>query len=109
MALTTFTVFSRSLPLFIQRLFEFFVCEKNGSVPGVTCDQTGFQELIYPIPSTIAYVLLAINPWLNLIFAVNVKELKEKLYSYVQRTKSLLLNSSNNSPNNTMQPVTASG
>ncbi len=73
------------------------MCEKNGSVPGVTCDQTGFQDLTNPIPANMSFILLAVNPWLNLIFAVNVKELKEKLCPYVQRTKSLLLNSSSNS------------
>ncbi len=100
-ALTTFTIFSRTLALFLQRLFKYFMCEEDGSSPpDDLCDQTGFQGLTNPIPSNMSFVLLAVNPWLNLVFAINVKELKERFSPYVvQRTKSLFLNSSTSNHN----------
>ncbi len=91
LALTTFTIFSQTLPLFMKRLFEYFTCEQTGSPESAPCDTGGFQDLTNPIPANMSFVLLAVNPWLNLVFALNIRELKELLCPYVQRTKSLLI------------------
>ncbi len=91
LALTTFTIFSQTLPLFMKNLFDYFVCERNGSSESEPCDQGGFQDLTNPIPANMSFVLLAVNPWLNLVFALNIRELKEFLCPYVQRTKRLLI------------------
>ena len=91
LALTTFTIFSQTLPLFMKHLFDYFVCERNGSSESDPCDQGTFQNLTNPIPANMSFVLLAVNPWLNLVFALNIRELKEFLCPYVQRTKRLLI------------------
>lgn len=96
LALTTFTIFSRTLPLFTKRLFEYFVCEQDGS--GEVCSQSGFQDLTNPAPANMSFVLLALNPWLNLIFTVNIKELKKLITTYhMVCSKTFLLKSQSSS------------
>jgi len=86
----TFTVYSGTLPLFVKKMFEYFVCELNGPND---CDRTEVEALTYPIPVNIAYILLGVNPWLNLLFVVNISEVK----SYISRQCRRLKRSSHSS------------
>ena len=87
--LATYTTFSRVTPLFIKQRFEYFDCEQHGPSPSESCDKinSGLQDLKNPVPASISYVLLALLPWLSLIFTVNINELKEFYRSCMHNTK----------------------
>ena len=76
-ALTTFTIATRNGGLAITRIFEYFTCEQEGHIPG-KCDEkrSRFQELSNPAWTTMSYILLGMFPMVNLIYAVNIQELK---------------------------------
>ena len=76
-SLTGFTVSLRSSGLYIGALLEYMQCEATGVDPENPCSRASFEEQTYPGLSTLAYVLLWIFPAVNLIFAVNISELKE--------------------------------
>ena len=92
-ALATFTTFSRTTPLFIKRLLEYFDCEQPGPSSSEPCDKSGLENLNNPIPASITYVLLALLPWLSLIFTVNISELKEFYKRCILNTKHVLQHS----------------
>ena len=97
LALTTFTIFSSTLQLFVKRLFEYFICEQPGPSPSESCDRSGFEDLTNPIPANMSFLLLALNPWLNLIFTINISELKEFFKHCMGRTKHMVLGEQTNS------------
>ena len=74
-ALTTFTVTTRNVELFTEELGQYFLCEAVG--PEDPCDRSGFEELTHPELVAVSYVLLGIFPVFNVVFAVNVNELKQ--------------------------------
>ena len=67
-------------PEFEEDLGEYFACEATGTIPGKDCskphDRIGAIVLI-----TIAQCLWGLFPLVNLIYVVNVKELKQKFSS----------------------------
>ena len=81
-SLTGFTVSLRSSGLYIGALLEYMQCEATGVDPENPCNRASFEEQTYPGLTTLAYVLLWIFPAVNLIFAVNISELKEKFKTW---------------------------
>jgi len=83
-ALTAFTIFTRNSTQFSDAIAEYWLCESTGVNPENTCDRLreSFQQLSYPGLSAVSYVLLGIFPAVNLIFAVNVKEIKQKFRTW---------------------------
>ena len=75
-ALTTFTISTRNGDLTARRIFEYFTCEQNGHDPDEPCSRSNFEELTNPAWTTLSYMLLGMFPIVNLIYAVNVEELK---------------------------------
>lgn len=69
---------------FREEVGIYFECEKSGiieddpSYENSTCSKMGFERLIEPIPTAIAFILLGLYPSVNLIFIVNIKELKKE-------------------------------
>lgn len=80
-ALSRYTVEVRDSERFKSKLTAFFSCELSGYDP--KCDQyrDDFRELRYPILSTLSLVLITLFPAVHLVYAVNIRELKEKLHS----------------------------
>ena len=75
-ALTTFTISTRNDDLTVRRILEYFTCEQGGHDPEDPCSRSGFEELSNPAWTTMSYILLGMFPVVNLIYAVNVQELK---------------------------------
>jgi hypothetical protein len=78
--LTAFTIATRNAGAFSTQLLGHFSCEQLGQDPEnpVTCDRNDFRQLSNPEVSAVALILLVLQPVVNLVYALNVKELTEK-------------------------------
>jgi len=77
-SLTTFSVTSRNMQLFTSGLVSYFLCESTGTNDGKVCDRTAFEQFSNPIPAALSFILLGLYPVVNLIYVVNIQELKQK-------------------------------
>ena len=75
-ALTGVTFPLRNAELLANALTEYWQCETAGVAPLCNRLRASFEELTNPGIITVSYVLLWIFPAVNLIFAVNISELK---------------------------------
>lgn len=75
-ALTTFTVVTRNASNYIKNIQRYFLCEQGGYDPNNPCSHD-FRRQSYPSLTTLSYVLLGLFPVVNLIYAINLKEMKE--------------------------------
>ena len=75
-ALTSYTFSTRSVDEFTKGVSRYFLCESPGMDPDNPCDRSGFENLSYPILTLFGYILLGLFPAVNLIFAVDIRELK---------------------------------
>ena len=78
MALTSFTIITRNSELFVEELLKYFACEGRGNDPNNPCDRNTFRQLTYPWLTAVSYMLLYMLPAVNLVYVLNIKELKEK-------------------------------
>ena len=78
LSLTSFTLDMRNSKPFAEQLRSYLVCEAAGHDPSAPCDQSGFEQLAYPGVFIVAYALLSLFPAVNLVYAVNVAELRAK-------------------------------
>ena len=87
-ALTAFTQNLRTNTEFADELRKYFVCESKGIDPNSpeACDRSGFERHQMPALTALAFILLALFPAVNLIFAVNSRELKQ-FCSHFSRTR----------------------
>ena len=74
-ALTTFTVTTRNVERFAKEVGLYFLCEAVG--PEDPCDRNRFEELLHPELTAISFILLGLFPAVNLVFVINVNELKQ--------------------------------
>ena len=70
-ALTAFTLSTKKLDENIVETLDYFECQKNGH--NNTCSYDPQQ---YPTVTLISYLLLGLFPAINLVFAVNIQEVK---------------------------------
>ena len=62
---------------------DYFLCESTGTRPGKHCNKLSESDNIsIVVISTIFLALLQLYPGVNLIYAVNAKEVK-KIYAYI--------------------------
>ena len=78
--LTSFTLSVRNIEPFATELRGHFACEQLGQDPEnpMLCDRQRFRRLAYPEVTAVGFVLLGLFPVVNLVYVLNVKELKEK-------------------------------
>ena len=86
-ALTTFTISTKNAVTVIKEILLYFICERDGINPSQPCDRSRFEEFNNPVPGTLSFILLGLFPCVNLIFTVNVKELREKIEPCVSCVK----------------------
>ena len=75
-ALTTFTISTRDSELFANSLQEYFLCELRGHDPSNPCTRESSGQTATAF-GTLSYMLLGLYPTLNLVFALNISDLKE--------------------------------
>ena len=77
-SLTSFTLAARNSNLFAAQLLDYFICEQSGHNPDAPCDRDSFRQLAYPGVTAVAFVLLDLFPSVNLVYALNVMQVKKK-------------------------------
>ena len=82
--LTTFTVRLRNVEILADTIRDYWQCEATGVDPENSCNRlkASIGQLANPGLTTFSFVLLGIFPAVNLIFAVNISELKQKLKTW---------------------------
>ena len=76
-ALTAFTLNARYLPQEAAAILSYFSCEQGGYNPKAPCSRSGFEGLANPGLSTLAYILVALFPIVNLVYTLNIEEIKK--------------------------------
>ena len=74
-ALTTLTVITRNFSNFEKNIQKYFLCEQGGNDPNKPCSHE-YRRQSYPVLTTLSIVLVGLESVVNLIFAINLKELK---------------------------------
>ncbi len=88
-ALGSYAEFSRKSSVFGQKLQEYFMCEQPGYDATNPCDRRDFESLSPTIIACFMAVLTGIQPFVYLVFVVNITELREKgssCYSKIKRS-----------------------
>ena len=68
---------SRNAPELNDSIHEYFCCEQGGHNPDNPCSRSEIGDLSDFCLKIVLYILMALFPVVNLIYAVNVQELKE--------------------------------
>ena len=81
LVMTAYTIVSRNEEVLMAAIKEYWQCEAIGIDPDRPCIKmrASFEELTYPGLNILAYLIFGLFPAINLIFVVNIKELKKKL------------------------------
>ena len=79
--MTGYIIVSRNEEVVMAAIKEYWQCEAIGIDPDRPCIEmrASFEELTYPGLNILAYLIFGLSPAINLIFVVNIKELKKKL------------------------------
>ena len=79
-ALTAFTVTTRNIGQFAAAVADYWRCELTGVDPENPCDGliASFRQYTNSVLTSFSYILWGLFPTVNLVFAVNISELKQK-------------------------------
>ena len=87
--LTSYTVLSRNSPVLREHVQRYFFCELSGHDSSKPCSRSEFENMTNAAEITLSYILLiAVFPVVNLVYIVNIQELKElwRKYFTVKKT-----------------------
>ena len=87
--LTAFSDFARKSDIFQYELNKYFVCEQLGHNPASPCDRKAFEQIISRALVVLSYGFHGTLPIVNLIFAINIQELKSKCQHCKKRVVTL--------------------
>jgi len=86
--LTTFTLHKiQDLEELINDITDYFACEATGTLRD--CEKPSV-DLYRRIVSIVAFVLVGLNPIVNLVFVINTRNLKRKISKYFSKIQQLL-------------------
>ena len=85
-ALTGVSIPLRNAEPLANALIEYWQCEAAGIDPDNPCSRASIEQQSNPALITISYVLLWLFPAVNLIFAVNIKEIRQKFKTWSSKT-----------------------
>ena len=77
LALVIFTLNVRFGDVVVQSIRDFFLCEQRGHDPENPCSRFEINRYGVPWVSALSYIIIAAYPIINLIYAVNIKRVKE--------------------------------
>lgn len=86
--LTAFSDFVRKADLFQSELTKYFMCEFNGHNPLNPCNRTAIEAIENDALSILVYTLAGILPVVNLIFVINIQDVRRKFMSLCMKIKS---------------------
>ena len=86
LALLAFTIAIRDIEQFEAAVTNYWQCELTGVDHENPCDAliASYQEFSNPVLDSFAFVILGTSPAVNLIFAINISELKQKFKTWCQ-------------------------
>ena len=91
-SLSAFTLATKNLPKTVRLFAEYFNCERNGHNTSDPCSRLEFERLNNATLASFAYILLGLFPIVNLIYAVNIQELKVYCRCFKKKTASRISN-----------------
>ena len=100
-ALTAFTLSIRNSSNFITSIQQYFLCEQGGHDSSSPCSRDYISQS-FPSLTTLSYILLGLFPVVNLIYAMNLKELKEMAQKLRLKRKKAYYNSDTPSTGSTV-------
>ena len=79
MALINYSVSIRDADIIVERLLDYFVCQAYGYSADHTCyaEYDRFRSVLKPEFNSTTYFLVGLLPWLNLLFAIQVSDIKK--------------------------------
>ena len=82
-ALINFSISIRDSDILVDKLFAYFVCQARGTNNNNTCyEEYDKLKMILRTNLNIAtYFLMGLVPWLNLVFAIQVRQVKKRVLS----------------------------
>ena len=75
--LTALVLATRDSTFFFTNLFKYFSCEAFGHDPEMPCDPNTFRQYTHTGILAAAHILVMLFPAINLLYVLNVKELRE--------------------------------
>ena len=109
MALITFSIDIRDVDITVDRLLEYFACQATGYNANHTCyeEYDRLRSYLHPELFNITYILLGSVPCLNLLFAIQVSDIKKAIqkvvYYYSSHSSQDKTVSSSSTTNNNQQ------
>ena len=86
--LTSYTNVARNGPVLRESVQRYFFCEQTGRDSSKPCNRSEFENMTNAAETTLSYILLiAIFPVVNLLYIVNIQELKELCRKYFTAKK----------------------
>ena len=85
MALITLSISIRDADIILDRLLDYFACQAIGYSANHTCyaEYDRLKSHLKPELNSITYFLLGLLPWLNLLFAIQVSDIKKAIQKVV--------------------------
>ena len=85
MALINYSISIRDVGIILDKLLDYFACQAFGYSADHTChaEYDELRSYLKPELNSSTYFLLGILPWLNLLFAVQVSDVKKALQKVV--------------------------
>ena len=76
LSIVALTIATQNVTEFISELVMYFTCESQGVQPGRTCERN-FNRISSDIALMFLYILLGFYPVVNLIYVINIQEVKK--------------------------------
>ena len=85
MALINYSISIRDVDLILDRLLDYFACQAIGYTVDHTCsaEYDRLRSHLKPELNSITYPLLGLLPWFNLLFAIQVSDIKKAIQKVV--------------------------
>ena len=79
MALVNLSISVRDADIILDKLFAYFTCQAAGYNGPDTCatERDELESYLKPELNAVTYFLLGLLPWTNLLFAIQVRDIKK--------------------------------
>ncbi len=85
-ALTTYTVTERNSERLKVQFTNYFICEQDGHDQANPCDRNSFSDNRYPEMFILSVILIALWPFVNIVYVLDLKEVVKKLEMLFSRS-----------------------
>ncbi|XP_065890388.1 uncharacterized protein [Dysidea avara] len=88
-ALINVSISARDLDIILEKLFIYFICQSTGYNGPDTCgkERDELEYYLKPELNAVTYILLGLLPWSNLLFAVQVRDVKTAIQKLLSGCK----------------------